>query len=127
MSAKNENACSNETRNEEDQEGRTKSIRVLNDSLRKYGWGGQVLITDGIVSLGPDFAKAVLKAVQDFNSFSDENDPHGEHDFGSANVMHRRILWKIDYYDREGTLHSPDPASNKVTLRILTVMLSEEY
>lgn len=38
-----------------------------------------------------------------------------------------RILWKIDYYDRDRQFHSPDPADPKVTVRVLTVMRSDEY
>ena len=105
----------------------TLKIRTLNDTLRKTGNGGKVLITNGVLALGTDFAGAALKAVQAFDSFSDANDPWGEHDFGSCVVLHQRILWKIDYYDRKAELHSPDPSCNKVTLRVLTIMLAEEY
>ena len=31
------------------------------------------------------------------------------------------------YYDRSRTCHSPDAADAKVTVRVLTVMLSSEY
>ena len=36
-------------------------------------------------------------------------------------------IWKIDYYDRSRSHHSPDAADPKVTLRVLTVMLAGEY
>jgi Protein of unknown function (DUF3768) len=38
-----------------------------------------------------------------------------------------RCFWKIDLYDREMELMSPDPANPDVTTRILTVMLADEY
>lgn len=35
--------------------------------------------------------------------------------------------WKIDYYDRNLELHSPDPADPSVTIRMLTIMRVNEY
>jgi hypothetical protein len=37
------------------------------------------------------------------------------------------IFFKIDYYDRTLTAHSPDPADPAVTRRVITVMLASEY
>ena len=127
MKAKNDDACLVEPKVNLTKENRKQKIRDLNDILRKSGCGGKTLIADGIVTRGPDFAQAVLKAVQTFNAFSDANDPWGEHDFGSLMVQHQRINWKIDYYNKTATGHSSDPASNTLTLRVLTIMLAEEY
>jgi len=33
----------------------------------------------------------------------------------------------IDYYDRELSMHSPDPADPSITQRVITIMLAEEY
>jgi hypothetical protein len=127
MKAKSKDACLDGSQEALTPEAKTKRIRVFNDSLRKHGWGGKVLVTNGIMAQGTEFAGAVLKAVQEFDSFSDENDPWGEHDCSSLVVMHKRILWKIDYYDKDGVYLSPDPSSSKLTLRVLTIMLSAEY
>ena len=39
----------------------------------------------------------------------------------------RRIIFKIDYYDRDLAYHSPDASDPAVTERVMTVMLAEEY
>jgi Protein of unknown function (DUF3768) len=65
--------------------------------------------------------------VRAFAAFTEDNDPHGEHDFGIVDNGDVRCLWKIDYYDREMEFMSPDPADPAVTTRILTLMLADEY
>jgi hypothetical protein len=36
-------------------------------------------------------------------------------------------MFKIDYYDKALSFHSPDPADPTVTERVITLMLDEEY
>lgn len=109
------------------QKQRTADIQRLNDNLRKTGRGGRVHFTEGILAQGPDFALAVFTAVEAFSKFDCHNDPWGEHDCASLMVEDQKILWKIDYYDKTQTFHSPDASNPKVTKRIMTVMLAEEY
>jgi hypothetical protein len=51
----------------------------------------------------------------------------GEHDFGSFEVGHRKLFWKIDYYDPTLAFGSDDPSDPAKTARVLTIMLAEEY
>ena len=106
---------------------RTARIRELNDRLRKTGCGGKTLLTRGVIDLDPEVAAVVLKAVKAFEDFGPDNDPWDEHDCASLEAAGVRVIWKIDYYERSGRIHSPDPADPKVTLRVLTVMLADEY
>ena len=102
-------------------------MRDLNDTLRKTGRGGKVQFTAGIAHQDPAFGQAVLNAVIAFDAFTQDNDPFGEHDCASLMVLDQLILWKIDYYDRQLEFHSVDPANPKVTVRVLTIMLADEY
>jgi hypothetical protein len=89
--------------------------------------GGKVVITAGVHAL-PDTAKAAaLVRVAAFKEFTKENDPHGEHDFGSFDLYGDKFFWKIEYYDEQGEDASEDPADPEKTLRVLTLMLAHEY
>ncbi len=106
---------------------RTGRIRALNDQLRTSGIGGQLVITCGVASLPePDIA-AVLLAVKTFTDFTPDNDPHEEHEFALIEAAGERVMFKIDYYDRALSMHSPDAADPAVTVRVLTIMFSSEY
>ena len=102
-------------------------IRQLNDQLRCKSVGGRIVITRGIEALGSRAAANVLAAVAGFDDFTEDNDPWGEHDCAVLTVDGRRIIFKIDYYDRDLAYHSPDASDPAVTQRVLTVMLAEEY
>jgi hypothetical protein len=102
-------------------------IRHLNDLLRCQGIGGQVMITAGLDAFGEEKVQRLLKEVAAFTAFDDSNDPHGERDCATLEVEGIKIIFKIDYFDRNLELHSPDPAEPAVTARVMTVMLADEY
>jgi len=106
---------------------RVARIRALNDELRTFGSGGRTVVTIGVQHLEKPTPAEVLRAVRDFDAFTPENDPHGEHDCATLAVGGKTILWKVDYYDRDLRFHSPDAANPDLTCRVLTVMLAEEY
>jgi hypothetical protein len=102
-------------------------IQELNDAFRTTFAGGRVMMTAGVDAL-PDMVKAAaLQQVAAFDTFTGDNDPYHEHDFGAFDLCGRKFFWKIDYYapDMEGG--SEDPADPKKTTRVLTVMLASEY
>ena len=102
-------------------------IRALNDELRKYLIGGGAVITPGIAALGREAVDRIVKTIAVFDDFCHANDPYEEHDFGSFEAEGETIFFKIDYYDRTLTHHSPDPADPSVTERVITIMLADEY
>jgi Protein of unknown function (DUF3768) len=105
------------------------SVRIctLNDQLRRFGRGGRILLTSGIQALGAEAVAGVLAAVAGFDAFTADNDPYGEHDCAILTVDGHRVMFKIDYYDRDLAYHSPDPSDPTVTERVMTVMLASEY
>ena len=102
-------------------------IRALNDELRQFLLGGMAVITPGIAALGAEAVDCIIKTVAVFDDFCQANDPHEEHDFGAFDAEGKTIMFKIDYYDRTLTHHSPDPSDPSVTERVITIMLAEEY
>jgi hypothetical protein len=102
-------------------------IRALNDRLRQSRTGGMIVITPGIRAMGPEVVFDLLRAVAEFDDFSPNNDPYGEHDMGALTFRGRRVFWKIDAFDLAMEYASPDPSDPTLTKRVLTVMLAEEY
>ena len=105
----------------------TAALRSLNDAFRRSLQGGTVVLTAGIIALGTDAQARIFLAVQAFDTFTDDNDPWGEHDFGSCEVDGERIFFKIEYYDPTRALHSEDPTDPSKTERVMTIMLASEY
>ena len=105
----------------------TAKIAALNDHARQTFRECRVVITQAVVELGKDDVDRILDKVRNYNDFTPINDPFLEHDFGSIQFGENTIFWKIDYYDLELHMHSPDPSDPAVTARILTIMLAEEY
>ena len=107
--------------------GRLSRIAELNDAFRTTLSGGQVLMTPGVSGLPSMVLAEVIKKTAEFKNFSVDNDPHGEHDFGSFDFCSRRFFWKIDYYDPTCEAGSEDPSDPAKTKRVLTLMLASEY
>lgn len=105
----------------------TDRIRMLNDRLRQHMVVGRAVMTPGITQLGSRKASQLLHAISAFSDFTPDNDPHGEHDFGSLDFDGQKIFFKIDYFDKDLRYQSADPADEAVTERVITIMLASEY
>ena len=104
-------------------------IRELNDAFRKTldPGLGRTVCTAGVTALPSDVCAMAIRKVATFDDFSADNDPHGEHDFGSFDLAGDRFFWKIDYYDPTLEFGSDDPADPSKTTRVLTLMFAAEY
>src|ERR1051325_10951258 len=96
-------------------------IRALNDELRHNLPIGNAVMTTGIAALGPEAVARIVKTIAVYDDFCHANDPYGEHDFGSFEADRHKIFFKIDYFDKGLTAHSPDPSDPSVTERVITV------
>ena len=109
---------------------RSARVRELNDAFRKDPTRfGRAVVTRGVNDLGPDFAFLAARAVAAFDAFTEDNDPYGEHDFGSFELGGLRLFWKIDAYEKGSnfTAGGETPDNPETTDRVLTIMLAEEY
>ena len=106
---------------------RSTIIRCLNDTFRLTLSGGQVMLTQGILGLGGEAQRQILDRVKTFDAFTPDNDPYGEHDFGSFDHEGERIAFKIDYYDLSLSYGSENPADASITRRVMTIMLMDEW
>jgi predicted nucleic acid-binding Zn-ribbon protein len=105
----------------------TDRIRQLNDAFRQTFIGGRVVVTLGVHELRPEANAALIQAVRSFNNFATDNDPHGEHDFGTIVLMGQTFFFKMDYYSPDMQGGSEDPADPEQTTRVLTIMRADEY
>ena len=104
------------------------TIRRLNDRFRQsLIFGGQTVLTQGVGALSPDDRGQLLSLVRQFNAFTEDNDPHHEHDFGSFEIEGETYFFKIDYYALDMDGGSEDPADPEKTTRVLTIMRADEY
>lgn len=119
-------------------------IARLNDMARRaMGVACTAVATVGFRSLPEADQSCVRELIETFDTFTEDNDPHGERDFGaiyqlgdgrwtterprSRNDERERVFWKLDYYDRDMRFASEDAANPAVTRRVLTIMLADEY
>jgi Protein of unknown function (DUF3768) len=107
--------------------GTAARVAELNDQLRKTLAGGRVMMTAGVQAIGPGFVAKVIAAAQQFTDFNPDNDPYGEHDFGAFEVDGHRLFFKIDAYAPDMQHGSEDPTDPAKTVRVLTLMLADEY
>jgi hypothetical protein len=102
----------------------SEKIRTLNDAFRTTGSGGQIFISPRVAQLSRNEHALVIAKVRGFNSFAEDDSAHGDHDFGSFEVVGLKFFWKIDLHeDPEVKRADGQPA----TTRALTIMLAEEW
>lgn len=107
-------------------------IRTLNDAFRASLVTprplGKCYVTAGVNDHGPDFVAKALAAIVAFDAFTEDIDPHKEHDMVRVTIDAVVVWGKIDYFDkRDPDLGSEDPADEQQTERVMTILLPEEW
>ena len=118
-------------------------IARLNDLARQaMGVACTAIATPGFRSLPSSDQSAIRELIETYDTFTPDNDPYGERDFGAVYLSRdgkwtaakstdgeplETVSWKIDAYDRNLRFGSEDPADPAVTRRVLTIMLASEY
>lgn len=99
------------------------TIAERNDGARKaMGVACMAVQTQGVNALPVDEQSKLREAVEKFDTFNENNDPYGEHDFGKIIQNGVDYFWKIDDYG-EGYHHQAG-----ITHRlVLTIMRADEY
>ena len=70
-------------------------IQELNDAFRKTFAGGKMVMTASVAALPEMVKSSALGKVAQFNDFTPENDPHGEHDFFSFEHCNRTFFLEV--------------------------------
>jgi hypothetical protein len=86
---------------------------------------GRLMLTAGVASLPADTLATVLRSVARFETFTPDNDPWGEHDFGAFEIDGDRFFWKFDYYENAECEFGAD--DKLACYRVLTILFAREY
>lgn len=106
---------------------KTEIIRTLNNHCRQSFTGCKLVTTAGVRALEPQQMAQLLEGVRTFDAFTEDNDPHGEHDFGDIALFDATWFWKIDCYTPDLEGGSDDPSDPDKICRVLTVLRADEY
>ncbi len=111
---------------------KTEAIQIQNDRFRKGDRTvlGRHFLTSGIQELSSSNGvqlSEIIEMVAAFDTFTEDNDPHKEHDFGQFTFQGQSCFWKIDYYNSDLDGGSEDPSDLTQTHRVLTIMRADEY
>lgn len=92
------------------------NLVFIPSNLKRDGVRGQLMLTRTVADLPAEQMRQLFMRVAAFNDFTEENNPHGERDFGSIELFGERWFWKFDYYDEnlEAFGHAPIPLRSRL-------------
>lgn len=105
-------------------------IAALNDQFCRGNRSlGLYSLSPQVEALATDRQQALLEALGKTNCFIDSQAVHADqdHDFGLVSLDETDYFWEIDYYNQDLKAVSPDPADPDSTVRVLSVLRTDEY
>ena len=110
----------------------TEQIRALNDQLRTTLKGSLVILSDRTCSLPTEQQARIVYLLRNYDAFTEQTDPDGEHRQGAFRVEGSTVKWYINYYKkylgrRKQNTAPLDPSNPFLTTRILAVCVAGEY
>ncbi|AKM12159.1 DUF3768 domain-containing protein [Croceicoccus naphthovorans] len=125
------------------EQSRAGEIARLNDAARAGTLANsRMVFTRNLVDLlAGDADDAAIAQVRQFQNqaallrlvretpIDPGNDPNGERDFGVVTFLDRKIFWKVDVYENDGTFEwgAEAPWDEQTSYRVVTVMLATDY
>jgi len=107
------------------------AIAEQNDQFRRYPDNnearGRWVYTAAINAAGQAFLSACVEAVRAYDNFTEDNDPYGTHEMGFMKVQGKDVWWKIDLFDLDYAMGSPNPSALVETRRVLTILFPDDY
>jgi hypothetical protein len=96
----------------------TETTAQRNDRIRKNGLFSvddrhDLVVTRGVDALGQEAVMQLVRDMMAFDNFTEDMDPHGDHDFGELRSGDTRVWFKIDQVE-----------SDKL---VITLLLPEEW
>lgn len=96
-------------------------IAVRNDRIRQLlpmtHKADRFVVTSTLHAMGPEALQDAIRQTKAKTEFEPENDPYGEHDFGSFTLATgEKCFWKIDDYQGTDGIRC-----------VMTLMLAEDY
>jgi len=100
-------------------------IAELNDQFRRCDPSvpGMRFLTAGIIELLKRHKRdgdKIVQIVSEFNVFTEDNDPHGEHDFGTFEYLGETCFWKRINCQSHAALVVAQPISSAMHTRVGT-------
>lgn len=104
-------------------------IRVINDELRASlcskiaptsGIAGRCVVSKSVFEMDIDDLAKLVQIVMEFSDFTEDNDPHKEHDFAFIDFNGEKFFWKFDYYNKDFDAYGHD-------FHVLTIARASEY
>ena len=103
-------------------------IAQINDHFRRGDNSlGHWTLEASVEAMPQDKKQALIQAVRNYDNFTQDNDPYGEHDFGIIHQEGTEYFWLIDCYDQDRRYLATDPSDIQATTRVLVLTKAEEY